>query len=323
MNVRKIGKRVMSALLALCMTGLLTVCVGAEEGEAWNVGFVSGAGVRMRAEPGTTSEIEAVLAKDTVVAVEGIQDGWYEVSVDGQNGYIRNDYLILNDGSVFSCNGIVNADEVNIRAEADTDSEVISTADTGEFVAVSAFDAGWYQITTEKGTEGYIRSDLLNLSTATEDPRKTEETTDTTDTTDATTTTTTTSNSSVGSSIIATAKQYIGVRYVYGGASPSGFDCSGFTMYVYAQYGVSLAHSATSQWQSGKGTQVYSQSALQVGDLVFFCDPSRSLGKACSHVGMYVGGGQFIHASSSKGVTISSLGNSYYARYFKGGLHIL
>ena len=95
-------------------------------------------------------------------------------------------------------------------------------------------------------------------------------------------------------------------------------------MYVYSQYGVSLPHTATGQWQSGAGSKVYSSSALQTGDLVFFCDPSRSLGKACSHAGIYIGDNLFIHASSSNsgGVIISSL-SGYYSTYFVGGLRVL
>jgi cell wall-associated NlpC family hydrolase len=96
-------------------------------------------------------------------------------------------------------------------------------------------------------------------------------------------------------------------------------------MYVYKNaVGVSLPHSATSQWQSGIGTKVTSISGLQTGDLVFFCDPSRSLGKACSHAGIYIGNGQFIHSSSSSsgGVIISSLTSGYYNTYFVGGIHV-
>jgi len=88
--------------------------------------------------------------------------------------------------------------------------------------------------------------------------------------------------------------------------------------------GISLPHSATSQWQSGAGEKITSTSALQSGDLVFFCDPSRSLGKACSHAGIYIGGGRVIHASSanSGGVIISSLASGYYNNYFVGGMRI-
>jgi cell wall-associated NlpC family hydrolase len=105
------------------------------------------------------------------------------------------------------------------------------------------------------------------------------------------------------------AMQYLGVPYLWGGASPSsGFDCSGFTMYVYAQLGVSLPHHAASQYNMG--TPV-SKDQLQAGDLVFF----NGLG----HMGMYIGGGQFIHAPHSGDVVkISSLSDSWYARTWVG-----
>ena len=144
------------------------------------------------------------------------------------------------------------------------------------------------------------------------------------------------SDASTDSSVLATIEEdaivtvnglvdgWYDVTYVYGGASPRGFDCSGFTMYVYSQHGYSLPHSATSQWQSGLGTRVYSISELQPGDLVFFNDPSRNAGKACSHAGIYTGDGQFIHSSSSRsgGVIVSSLTSGYYNTYFVGGIQV-
>ena len=90
------------------------------------------------------------------------------------------------------------------------------------------------------------------------------------------------------SSVVAIAQRYLGVPYVYGGASPSGFDCSGLTMYCYAQVGVGLAHGATLQQQASTPVPL---SALQPGDLVFFGNASFSY-----HVAIYVGGGSMIHA---------------------------
>jgi peptidoglycan DL-endopeptidase CwlO len=109
--------------------------------------------------------------------------------------------------------------------------------------------------------------------------------------------------------VVGIAMQYLGVPYVWGGASPSGFDCSGFSMYVYAQVGVSLPHHAASQY--GMGTPV-SKDQLQAGDLVFF----NGLG----HMGIYIGGGQFIHAPHTGDVVkISSLSDSWYASTWVGG----
>ena len=105
------------------------------------------------------------------------------------------------------------------------------------------------------------------------------------------------------------AMQFLGIPYRWGGASPdTGFDCSGFTMYVFAKLGVSLPHHAATQY--GMGTAV-SKDQLQPGDLVFF----NGLG----HMGIYIGGGQFIHAPHSGDVVkISSLSDSWYARTWVG-----
>jgi peptidoglycan DL-endopeptidase CwlO len=108
--------------------------------------------------------------------------------------------------------------------------------------------------------------------------------------------------------VVGIAMQYLGVPYRWGGADPSGFDCSGFSMYVYAKVGVSLPHHAASQY--GMGTPV-SKSELQAGDLVFF----NGLG----HMGIYIGGGQFIHAPHTGDVVkISSLSDSWYAATYVG-----
>lgn len=109
------------------------------------------------------------------------------------------------------------------------------------------------------------------------------------------------------SSVVATAKQYIGTRYVAGGTSPSGFDCSGFVQYVFKQHGVSLPHSSSAMYQ--RGTKVNSP---QPGDLVFF----KTNGSGVSHVGIYIGGNRFISATTNSGVKIDSLSGGYWgARY--------
>ena len=107
---------------------------------------------------------------------------------------------------------------------------------------------------------------------------------------------------------------------MYGGSSPSGFDCSGFTQYVYKQFGYSLNRTASAQRQNG--TPV-SMSELQPGDLVLF-KRSGTGSSAASHVGLYIGNGQFVHASTSKvGVIVSSLDSASYTTGFVGGRRLV
>jgi len=113
--------------------------------------------------------------------------------------------------------------------------------------------------------------------------------------------------------VVGIAMQYLGIPYVWGGSSPSGFDCSGFVMYVYAQIGVSLPHNAAMQF--GYGVTV-SRDQLQPGDLVFF--------DGLGHNGLYIGGGQFIHSPHTGDVVkISSLYESWYAARWVGGRRLL
>lgn len=279
------------------LTAMLLAATALAADIATGAGCTTGSSLRLRAEPSTSASVVTTLDKSVAVAIlDDSVDGWYKIAYNGSTGYVSADYLNVDQDNVFTTYGRVNSDGVNVRSDASTDSSVLATIEEDAIVTVNGLVDGWYDVTCEYGTEGYIRSDFLDL----------------------------TESSSSNSDIAATAKQYLGTGYVYGGASPRGFDCSGFTMYVYSQHGYSLPHSATSQWQSGLGTRVYPISELQPGDLVFFNDPSRNAGKACSHAGIYTGDGQFIHSSSSRsgGVIVSSLTSGYYNTYFVGGIHV-
>lgn len=117
--------------------------------------------------------------------------------------------------------------------------------------------------------------------------------------------------------IVRTALAYRGSRYVRGGTGARGFDCSGFTRFVYAKYGVELPHSSKSQASCGKHVE---KSDLREGDLVFF----KTRGGGISHVGIYIGDRKFIHASTPKtGVIVSSLDQSYYASRYKGARRVI
>lgn len=117
--------------------------------------------------------------------------------------------------------------------------------------------------------------------------------------------------------IISYAKKYLGVNYRFGRSSSKAFDCSGFTMFIFRAAGIHLPHSAAGQANLGLSVE---KSKLKPGDLVFF----ETYKPGISHVGMYIGNGHFIHASSGKGeVTITRLADAYYVKRYRGSTRII
>ena len=156
-------------------------------------------------------------------------------------------------------------------------------------------DGSWYQITFS-GTTGYVRSDACQVVQYSDYAG-------------------TSAVKSAREDLVDYAKSFLGTRYVWGGASPSGFDCSGFTMYVYAHFGYRMSHGASDQLYAF--TRVSSAQRLP-GDLVFFSYGGGDI----SHVGIYLGGGAFIHATSNGGVKISYF-DGYYSSTYVGAVRIL
>ena len=117
--------------------------------------------------------------------------------------------------------------------------------------------------------------------------------------------------------ILKTAMSYKGVKYRFGGATPAGFDCSGFVMYVFNKHGIKLPRTADIQFTVGK--PIKNKKELKPGDLVFF----ETYEKGASHVGIYQGNDKFVHASSSRGVTLSGLSEEYYAKRYLGARRVL
>lgn len=117
--------------------------------------------------------------------------------------------------------------------------------------------------------------------------------------------------------ILRTARSYIGVPYSFGGTTPKAFDCSGYLQYVFAKNGIHIPRTADEQYKLGLRTN--SSKQLVPGDLVFF----TTYEPGASHCGIYLGDGEFIHASSSKGVRVDTLSDDYWAPRFLGGKHIV
>ena len=230
-------KALRAAVLAAFTTMALTAFASAEGQMAIGAGCTTGSSLRLRAEASTSSDIATTLNKSVAVALlDDSIPGWYKIDYNGSTGYVSADYLIIDQDNIFTTYGRVPEGTVHVRSDPSTDSESLATIDAGTIVTVNGLVDGWYSVTCQYGTEGYIRSDLLVL---TDNP-----------------------SSSNGSSIVDIAMQHLGTRYVYGGSSAGGFDCSGFTMYVFKQAGYSLPHSATSQWLSGISPAIWCFSTI-------------------------------------------------------------
>lgn len=206
----------------------------------------------------------------------------------------------------------INTTTANLRKEANTSSEIVASLPVNTAVDVIAETDGWSQVKVS-GKEGYISSSLLSdkkqeTSRSTETPRKAENR-------ETEKETTTSAPAGKGSTVVATAQQYIGCKYVYGGTTPSGFDCSGFTSYVYKLHGVTLNRTAAGQYSNGVAVN---RSDLQPGDLIMF-------GKSgINHVGIYMGGGMIVHAANaSRGVTTDTINSGYYNTNYVGARRVM
>ena len=200
----------------------------------------------------------------------------------------------------------VNASSLNLRREPSTDSTIVTTLIKNTDVKVTGEVEDWYKVKFNDYS-GYIHKELLSDSKVEATNRGTS------NREKAISNVSNNKVSELGSEIVSYAKQYLGCPYVYGAAGSQSFDCSGFTMYVYKHFGYSLSHSATAQ--SKVGTYVAKED-LQPGDLVFFLDYETMDG--IGHCGIYIGDGEFIHASSGSGYCVKTstlLSGSYYNRY--------
>ncbi len=289
-----------AAVSGLCMISAAAASVG--------VGTVNTDALRLRESASTDSSILATASKgESVIVLEDAGNNWYKVDYKSVEGYMSGEYLtVAAKGDAAIGYGQVDAggSTLNLRSGPSTSSAKVGSLPSGAVFQITGVDGSWYKI-SYNGVTGYVSSEYVDTVREGTVSRGAESAS--------------ASSSSIGEQIVAYAKQFLGTPYVYGGNGPSSFDCSGFTKYVYAHFGVTLNRTATDQLANGVSV---SKSQLQPGDLVFFNSGYTS--KPVSHVGIYIGGGQFIHASTNTySVQIDNLNSGYYNRVYVYGRHIL
>ena len=330
----KISTRIISmALTLVLLIGTLAVPTFAAEADTmYGIGFVNTNGLRLRSEASTTSKtLDTAPKNDCVVIVAKVGD-WYKVNYNLQEGYMYGSYLnVLTKENAELGYGKVTGSAVNLRSGPSTSRAIVSVASKDSKCYILGLNEGWYKVIYGSNI-CYIRSDFLEL---TEIPYENKDSANSpkffrggkstgvlpsaaalngTSSNSGSTSTGSSSVSASGSSIVAEAKKYLGTPYVYGGASPSGFDCSGFVYYVLKQNGFAPYRTPADQYK--QGTYV-SKANLQPGDIVFFAGTGSS--NAISHVGIYVGNGQMIHSPNSRStVSYADISSGYWANHYYG-----
>lgn len=334
----KITTRIISMVLAIvlmCSTLSITA-FAAESDTMYGIGFVTASALRLRSEPSSSSKILDTAPKNDCVVVISKEGEWYKVNYNLQIGYMHQDYVsVLTRENAELGYGKVTGSSVNMRSGPSTSYKAVAVASKGDKAYIIGLNNGWYKVIYGSNI-CYIRSDYLEL---TEIPYENQDssnspkfyrlgkstgvtpsasalngTTSSGSTSSSTTSSGSTSTgSATGAQIVAEAKKYLGTPYVYGGASPSGFDCSGFVYYVLKQLGYSPYRTPADQYSMG--TYV-SKANLQPGDIVFFAGTYAS---GISHVGIYVGNGQIIHSPNSRStVSYADITSGYWAEHYYG-----
>lgn len=259
------------------------------------VGIVCVDALNVREQMSYESQILGVLYKDDRISVISAYDGWLQINFNDQIGYVSGKYVCLPgiyEGSADS--GFVTASVLNVRLGSSYDSPKTGELIYGDIVKVIGSEGEFYMVDLG-GKTAYVAKQYIELGSYTQLASRSASLR--------------TERSSSGAKVVELAKQYLGVPYVYGGTSPNGFDCSGFTSYVYSKLGYNIARTAAGQ--ANYGVKI-SKDELLPGDLVFF----NTYG-GISHVGIYAGSGQMIHSPySGKTVSYASINSGYYASRF-------
>lgn len=287
------------------------------------VATVNTSSLRLRSGPSTSHTTITFAPGGDYVLITGKSGAWYRVSYDLKQGYMHESYLkTYLAKNVELGYGTVTADKVNLRSGPGTSYRSVAQAMSGERAYVIGFNQQWYKVIC-KDQVCYIRSDYLEL---TEIPYENSASpNEPIFFVDGKSTGVTPSGAALNGStlentrnrIVSEAMKYLGGPYAWGGNTPIGFDCSGYVQYVLQQCGITIPRTTELQVQVGN---YISKASLRPGDLVFLQNTYRT---GVSHVGIYIGNNQMIHASSSKGVTISNLTSNYYVEHYHSARQLI
>ncbi len=279
--------------------------------------------LRVRAEASTDAEIVGKLYPYAVAHVVERGEEWSKVESGSVSGYVANEFLMFGDeaGAYITENykycASVEVPALNVRQDQSTESECIGSVTGGQELDVLGETDEWVEIQYNDDTVGYVAKEfvevgwnyptamtleeeqaMIEAALAEKAAKAAQTTTRSSEIAVLPPVNTSAEGLALGQQIASYACQFVGNPYVYGGSSlTNGTDCSGFTMAVYAQFGYSLSHSSAVQMSQGTAVSL---DAVQPGDIICYS----------GHVGLYIGGGQIVHASTeSTGIIIS---NMYY-----------
>ncbi len=352
--LRRAGVVLLASAIAAGAFGGLPASAAQAAGGPMVVQNAGGGSVRYRSGAGVGYDVRGSLSDGARVTVlEGpvkIADGsrWYRVNTGGQIGWMDMRYLgNASAGTVTTAAKttpktttkttakppvltgyakIANAQGDAVRVRSTAGGKIVATAGAGTVFKVAkgpvkaADGTNWYQVTG--AVSGWVVADYLASAPAPVAAKK-----PTTPAAVAPTASVARSGSARGATasparsmaggVVGTAMNYVGSRYVFGGTSPSGFDCSGFVYYIFNKAGIGMGRSMSSELASG--THI-SSSDLQPGDLVYFANTYQ---RGISHIGIYIGNGKMVHAGDeSSGVTVSDLWSSYWAAHYAGAVRV-
>lgn len=283
--------------------------------------------VNVRSLPSTDGEIVGKIYNGAVAQVlekAGENEEWFHVTSGNVTGYIKAEFFLYGDEAAASIDkyvtryAVVKADRLNVRKEPDVESKRIGYIDNGERAKMVENRGEWILVQYTDKEQGFVSAEYVTIEeeftyakTLEEErkelealkaleARKKEQEKDKPEKLPTMTvtppSTTYTSNEELRKSIVEYAKQYVGYPYVHGGKSlETGTDCSGFTSLIYKEYGYSLSRTPAGQL-SGAGRGI-DYSEIQPGDIICY---SSNGGASCTHVALYIGDGQIVHAANSK-----------------------